>query len=124
MVHGDQARKGCRSRSWPFPLAFLLLVFVSARLGRLPAPVPYAYLALSLVTFVLYLKDKRAAMDNRRRISERTLHLAALCGGWPGGWIAQGLLHHKTRKRSFLLVFMAAALANCGLLALLGLSFF
>jgi uncharacterized membrane protein YsdA (DUF1294 family) len=45
------------------------------------------------------------------------LHLLSLIGGWPGALIAQNRLRHKSRKGSFLLVFWATALLNCGGLA-------
>jgi len=50
------------------------------------------------------------------------LILLALPGGWPGAFIAQQLFHHKTKKRSFQIVFWAAVLLNCvGLVLLFGL---
>ena len=69
--------------------------------------VAYAVLAgiMSLVAFVAYGIDKKRAQTAGRRIPERTLHLLALLGGWPGAWIAQRLFHHKTRKLSFRVAF-------------------
>jgi uncharacterized membrane protein YsdA (DUF1294 family) len=72
------------------------------------------YAALSLVTFGLYWWDKRAAMHGHWRVSERTLHMLALLGGWPGAWLGQHWLRHKSRKRSFLWVFWLAVAANLG----------
>jgi uncharacterized membrane protein YsdA (DUF1294 family) len=37
-------------------------------------------------------------------VSENTLHLLELVGGWPGALLAMKLFRHKTRKLSFLLV--------------------
>lgn len=72
------------------------------------------YLVLSVITFVLYAVDKKAAMQGKWRISERTLHLFALIGGWPGALLAQKLLRHKSKKRSFQLVFWGTVVLNCG----------
>src|SRR5437763_629904 len=40
--------------------------------------------ACSVIAFVLYGIDKRRAIKNQPRISERTLHILSLLGGWPG----------------------------------------
>ena len=42
------------------------------------------YLIASIVTLIAYAIDKSAAIQGRRRISEKTLQLMALFGGWPG----------------------------------------
>ncbi|GAB3605866.1 hypothetical protein GCM10027413_12750 [Conyzicola nivalis] len=70
------------------------------------------YLGAGVVTFVVYAIDKRAARTGRHRISENTLHLLALLGGWPAAVIAQQTLRHKTAKRSFRAVFWVTAAAN------------
>lgn len=77
------------------------------------------YLGASLVTFVVYARDKRAAQRNRQRIPEKCLHLLEVAGGWPGALLAQRLLLHKSSKRSFQLFFRGAALLNCLLVAAL-----
>lgn len=76
----------------------------------------WLYLCLSAAAFVLYALDKTAARRRKRRIPERTLHLLALSGGWPGAWLAQQLLRHKTQKSSFRLLFWGTVLVNCGIL--------
>lgn len=63
------------------------------------------YAGASLVTAALYWRDKRAAQQGRRRIPERTLHIAELLGGWPGALVARQFLRHKTRKWSYRLVY-------------------
>ncbi len=70
------------------------------------------YLAMSVITFILYAWDKSAARAGRRRIAERSLHLLALAGGWPGALLAQRLFRHKTRKRRFRIVFWLTTVGN------------
>ena len=41
------------------------------------------------------------AVAGTRRVSENQLHLLSLLGGWPGAWLAQQVLRHKTSKLSF-----------------------
>jgi uncharacterized membrane protein YsdA (DUF1294 family) len=64
-----------------------------------------AYVLASVVTFLAYGWDKRRATGGRNRISERTLHLLELLGGWPGAWLGQRYFHHKWRKASYMLAF-------------------
>ena len=75
----------------------------------------FIYLGASLLTFLLYWRDKVKANRDEWRIAEKTLHLCSLVGGWPGALLAQRLLHHKSRKRSFRIVFIATILLNIAL---------
>ena len=80
------------------------------------------YLVMSLVTFVVFWRDKRAAQHNRWRTPENTLMTLALLGGWPGAMLAMKCVRHKTRTRLFTLgVPAAAVLHGIGLGALLWL---
>ena len=74
------------------------------------------YSLLSIITFVVYGLDKLAARRGGERIRERTLHLLALCGGWPGALAGQRLFRHKTRNRSFQVDFWLTVLLNGALL--------
>lgn len=67
------------------------------------------YALLSTVSAGLYALDKARAVRNgrtppprapRSRIPERTLHLADLLGGWPGGLLARRAFRHKTDPRA------------------------
>ena len=82
-------------------------------------------LVVSPICFVLYWLDKRRAIKQQVRISERTLHVAAFVGGWPGALLGQRVFHHKTQKRTFQLVFwLIVALHGCFLLlAIFGILF-
>lgn len=77
------------------------------------------YITASLVCLLLYALDKKAAQAGRRRISERTLLLVGLAGGWPGALLAQQWFRHKSSKRAFLLKFWATVLINIVVVACL-----
>ena len=81
----------------------------------LPQWVAGLYLAASLICFVLYLVDKRRAGTAHRRISERTLLLWGLVGGWPGAIAAQQIVRHKTQKTSFRRAFWLTVVVNVAL---------
>lgn len=63
------------------------------------------YGLMSLITFVVYYLDKRAARLGRPRTPEVTLHALELLGGWPGALLAQRLLRHKNAKVGYQVVF-------------------
>jgi uncharacterized membrane protein YsdA (DUF1294 family)/cold shock CspA family protein len=113
-----------RRSNFPIMLALVFLVFVTGLFfsGKLPVSVLGLYLVASAVTFVAYALDKSAAKNDQRRTPEKTLHLFALVGGWPGALAAQKLLRHKSKKQSFQIVFWATVVLNCGVLGWLFLS--
>lgn len=76
-----------------------------------------AYGIMSVVAYAAYARDKSAARRSRRRTPERTLHLMALLGGWPGALLAQRRLRHKSSKTSFLVSFWLTVALNLALLA-------
>jgi len=98
-------------------IAFFGVLGVLAAAGHLPILYYYGYLAASVIAFMLYRADKSAAEAGRWRISESTLHLASLMGGWPGALIAQYHFRHKTRKRPFRFTYWVTVVMNCGALA-------
>jgi len=99
-----------------FALAFLLAVGVLVVLGRLPLLVLAVYLGMSVLAFFAYGVDKSAAQRNAWRTRERSLHLFALLGGWPGALAAQRAFRHKTAKAAFQVVFWLTVGLNCGAL--------
>lgn len=56
------------------------------------------YGLMSLIAFLAYYLDKRAARLDRPRTPEATLHVLELLGGWPGALLAQRLIRHKNAK--------------------------
>lgn len=94
--------------------AFLATYLVVAVMWRPPAWMALVYLAASIVTFAAYAVDKAAATRRNRRTPEKTLHLLALLGGWPGALLAQQLLRHKSAKRGFRATFWGTVVLNVG----------
>ena len=92
-----------------FAAASYLLYLAFTRDGvRLPATLAIYLLATvagSIVAFVAYGIDKRAAVREKPRISERTLHIMGILGGWPGAQLGRQIFRHKTLKLPFRIVF-------------------
>lgn len=77
------------------------------------------YVAMSVMTFMLYWRDKRAAVAGGGRTPERVLHLFELLGGWPGARVGQRCLHHKCSKVSYQVEFWIVVALNLLVLAYL-----
>jgi len=105
-------------KGFPVALAVGFVLFLAAATVRRKVPeiVCAVYLGMSLITFVAYYLDKSAARNNDQRISENTLQMLSLLGGWPGAAFAQRLLRHKTSKTEFQRAFWAAVIVNCAAL--------
>ena len=113
-ARADQPAPGERSarrRLLTIP-AFALLYAVIAAIRPVPAWCGHAYLLASLACFGGYAADKAAAVRGRWRTPESTLLALGLIGGWPGGLLAQELLHHKSHKPSFQLAFWGSVVIN------------
>jgi uncharacterized membrane protein YsdA (DUF1294 family)/cold shock CspA family protein len=108
-----------RSLEWS-PAGFLVLslaVFcLAGAVSFLPiSPIPLLlYPVASLVAFLLYGKDKYRAMTGAWRISEATLHLTEALGGWPGAFIAQRTMRHKTVKADYQATYWLIVVAHVG----------
>ena len=73
------------------------------------------YACASILCFAAYARDKRAARTGRRRTPEQTLLLLGLACGWPGAFLAQRLLRHKSSKRAFQMKFWFTVVLNIAL---------
>ena len=99
-----------------FTLIFLTLMWLAVFLETLPLFVLAIYSISSLLTFILYWSDKRAAENGTQRTPESTLQLLSLVGGWPGGLFAQRIFRHKSTKKSFQLVYWLTVFFNIAVL--------
>ena len=91
---------------------FLATALASHWAIGLPIAVFVYFFGLSALTYAVYAWDKHAAQNNQWRTPENTLHILALCGGWPGAAVAQQRLRHKSQKTEFRYVFWLTVLAN------------
>ncbi|SDP77767.1 Uncharacterized membrane protein YsdA, DUF1294 family [Desulforhopalus singaporensis] len=96
--------------------SFSLALYFLFTLKLIPSQLIYCYALMSVVTFIMYAKDKSAAGLGRWRTPERTLHILSLLGGWPGAKIAQSFLRHKSKKISFRVTYWITVIMNCGAL--------
>jgi len=92
--------------------AYAGLLLWAAWRALLPWWVLPASLAINLLTFCMYWADKRAAQAGQWRTPEKTLQLLALAGGWPGAWLAQQVLRHKSSKQPFRVVYWLMVLSH------------
>jgi uncharacterized membrane protein YsdA (DUF1294 family)/cold shock CspA family protein len=97
-------------------LAFSLILLYSIFTHLLPVFFLIIYITVSLFTLILYAIDKSAAKNRRWRIPENTLHLLSIVGGWPGAMYAQQLFRHKSKKKSFRLVFWVTVVVNISII--------
>lgn len=100
-----------------FAAAYLVLCLTLTWQALLPDYFALASVGLSLLAYLLYAIDKRAARLKRWRVSEQRLHVVALLGGWPGAALARQRLRHKTRKPSFSVMLWLSALLHIGFIA-------
>ena len=98
------------------PVVFLSAVGLGVSANKLPDLVIALYILASLTTFALYAWDKSAARKGNWRTPEAKLHFMSLIGGWPGALVAQNLLRHKSKKKSFRFTFWVTVIINCGAL--------
>ena len=101
--------------TYSYAIAFFFLAAVTGSFlaGKVPLLIIGLYFISSLLTFLMYAKDKAAAKKGAWRTPESTLHLFSLFGGWPGALVAQQKLRHKSKKQSFRFVFWLTVLLNC-----------
>lgn len=60
-------------------------------------------LIINIITFLLFVIDKRKARKNEWRIKEMKLYAYSFFGGSIGALLAMYIVHHKTKKQSFVL---------------------
>lgn len=65
-----------------------------------------------MATFFIYGYDKRCAVKDRWRISEKTLLLLAVLGGGIGAAFGMVGFHHKTKHTKFTIIVPVCMLAQ------------
>lgn len=70
------------------------------------------FVVLSLLAFTAYYFDKQAAIRGSRRTPESTLHTLSVLGGWPGAFLAQRILKHKSSKPKFKIIYWLTVCVN------------
>ena len=97
-------------------LGWLAILAWVLRSGRLAPWMLGAAAAINLITFLAYAMDKSAAQNGQWRTKESHLHMLSLAGGWPGAWLAQQWLRHKSSKVEFRTVYWATVVLHCSAL--------
>ena len=100
------------SSSIQIAITYLVLVAVSVLFADSSKVLLAWYLVIGSVTFVVYAKDKRAAINGNWRVPEKTLHIFSVAGGWLGALIAQDKLRHKTQKQPFRAIYWLTVVIN------------
>ncbi|MEC7939460.1 MAG: DUF1294 domain-containing protein [Pseudomonadota bacterium] len=100
------------SSSIQIAITYLVLVAVSALFAESSKALLAWYLVIGVVTFFVYAKDKRAAINGNWRVPEKTLHIFSIAGGWLGALIAQDKLRHKTQKQPFRAIYWLTVFIN------------
>lgn len=72
----------------------------------------YYYLIINLIVFVIMFLDKKRAVQNKWRVSEKIFFILSFLGGFLGEITAMYTLHHKNKKLKFYFVFVSALLLH------------
>jgi uncharacterized membrane protein YsdA (DUF1294 family) len=70
----------------------------------------YIFLLVNSIAFVTISYDKRQAIRNKERISEKQLLIWVALGGTIGSSLAMSIFRHKTSKKSYLLKFFGVVI--------------
>ncbi|MGV3532679.1 MAG: DUF1294 domain-containing protein [Chthoniobacteraceae bacterium] len=99
------SRKRAISRGTAVSL-LVLLVAPAAALYRLSYSIDGRILfgywaAISALTYILYVRDKRKAERDEWRTPELDLPIGELLGGWAAAFFAQRVIRHKISKTTY-----------------------
>ena len=100
------------SSSIQIVITYLVLVAVSVLFAESSKALLVWYLVIGVVTFFVYAKDKRAAINGNWRVPEKALHIFSVAGGWLGALNAQDKLRHKTQKQPFRSIYWLTVAIN------------
>jgi uncharacterized membrane protein YsdA (DUF1294 family)/cold shock CspA family protein len=105
------ANDGGRVRGWHLLLLAMLLALPTYAVttefsARIAGYIGGWCLLVSCFTAMMYAWDKQQARSKGWRESESQLHFMELIGGWPGAFLAQRRLRHKSSKGPYQFVFV------------------
>ncbi len=91
---------------------FVTILASSVWLIDYPAVAMLYYALISSITYVVYLYDRSATIENRVRIPEILLHSLAAMGGWIGAAIAQASLRREPSTIGYQYGFWLSVIIN------------
>lgn len=95
---------------------YLLLIFAAIGSLLTTHPLFMWFLAINVMTLVMYGADKMAARKGMRRVPEATLLVFGVTGGWPGAIVGQQLFRHKTQKQPFKSYFFISVVVSISMM--------
>ncbi|MGZ9897470.1 DUF1294 domain-containing protein [Shewanella gaetbuli] len=104
--------------TWLPVITLLIFVALGYLVFNINAYILMTLLGINLISYAVTAYDKYIAVNNaktgktKQRISEQTLYIFALLGGWPAALIAQQQFRHKTQKTRFKVWFWLSSLTN------------
>ncbi|CDT77692.1 Hypothetical protein VCR26J2_370436 [Vibrio coralliirubri] len=100
------------SSSLKIVFTYLFVVCLSTLFYSSSIVIVIGSVLMSMLTYLMYAKDKRAAINGNWRVPEKTLHIFSVAGGWLGALIAQDKLRHKTQKQPFRAIYWVTVAMN------------
>ena len=102
-------------RFFGFISFFIIVLFTFYLTKKIDLIFAY-FIAINLVTLIMYFYDKKISQRRGVRVPERILHGLSFFGGSICGLIAQKVFRHKTKKGSFLFVYWLIVILQLGLI--------
>ena len=102
----------------PFVIAFVLTLIINALIPSLGLFWSWI-IGVSIASFGTYGYDKSIAGRGVMRVPEVVLHALTALGGTIGSFAAMQIFHHKTKKKSFQLVFWVLVVIQIVVIVLL-----
>jgi len=93
-------------------LTFWISIIIFFSQNKIPLQMIIFPIIINYITYFVYQYDKFKAEQHKYRVSENTLHLLSIFGGWTGAMIAQYIFRHKTKKTSFISIFWLTVIIN------------
>ncbi len=113
--YGTEKSENCVNMNRLINILFTILMIALGLwlFQAMALPVYLAWLlTLSIITFLTYGFDKAQSKRKGWRVSEMTLHLLALAGGFMGGWLGMFWFRHKTKHGIFKVILFGSTVLH------------